>query len=41
MLAEEYYVWAQLLSAVTLDGNKNVFPIAHAIVEKENKDIWQ
>ncbi|XP_049365842.1 uncharacterized protein LOC125830706 [Solanum verrucosum] len=32
---------AQLLSAVTLDGNNNIFPIAYAIVEKENKEIWQ
>ncbi|KAH0745849.1 hypothetical protein KY285_007506 [Solanum tuberosum] len=30
---------AQLLSAVTLDGN-NIFPIAYAIVEKENKETW-
>ncbi|KAH0732222.1 hypothetical protein KY289_003410 [Solanum tuberosum] len=32
---------AQLLSVVTLDGNNNIFPIAYAIVEKENKEIWQ
>ncbi|KAK6793745.1 hypothetical protein RDI58_007198 [Solanum bulbocastanum] len=32
---------AQLLSAVTLDGNNNIFPIVYAIVEKENKEIWQ
>ncbi|KAH0712686.1 hypothetical protein KY289_008645 [Solanum tuberosum] len=31
---------AQLLSAVTLDGNNNIFPIAYAIVEKENKETW-
>ncbi|XP_015167368.1 uncharacterized protein [Solanum tuberosum] len=32
---------AQLLSAVTLDGNNNIFPIAYAVVEKENKEMWQ
>ncbi|XP_049397413.1 uncharacterized protein LOC125861595 [Solanum stenotomum] len=32
---------AQLLSAVTLDENNNIFPLAYAIVEKENKEIWQ
>ncbi|KAK6793634.1 hypothetical protein RDI58_007087 [Solanum bulbocastanum] len=32
---------AQLISTVTLDGNNNIFPIAYAIVEKENKEIWQ
>lgn len=26
---------AQLLSAVTLDGNNNIFPIAYAVVEEE------
>ncbi|KAM3281222.1 hypothetical protein P3S67_028243 [Capsicum chacoense] len=32
---------AQLLAAIGLDGNNNIFPIAYAIVEKECKDIWQ
>ncbi|KAH0714639.1 hypothetical protein KY284_007544 [Solanum tuberosum] len=30
----------QLLSAVETDGNNNIFPISHAIVEKENKETW-
>ncbi|XP_049399907.1 uncharacterized protein LOC125863995 [Solanum stenotomum] len=30
----------QLLSAVEIDGNNNIFPISHAIVEKENKETW-
>ncbi|XP_009768068.1 uncharacterized protein LOC142165957 [Nicotiana tabacum] len=30
----------QLLSAVGMDGNNNIFPVAYAIVEKENKDTW-
>ncbi|XP_015080383.1 uncharacterized protein LOC107024019 [Solanum pennellii] len=30
----------QLLSAVGIDGNNNIFPISHANVEKENKDTW-
>lgn len=29
-----------LLSAVGLDGNKGIFPIAYAEVENENKDSW-
>nr|XP_009776971.1 PREDICTED: uncharacterized protein LOC104226639 [Nicotiana sylvestris] len=32
---------AQLLSAVTLDGNNNIFPIAYETVEKENKETWE
>nr|XP_016469020.1 PREDICTED: uncharacterized protein LOC107791451 [Nicotiana tabacum] len=32
---------AQLLAAVGLDGNNNIFPIAYAIVEKECNDTWQ
>ncbi|XP_060179477.1 uncharacterized protein LOC132609489 [Lycium barbarum] len=32
---------AQLLAAVGVDGNNNIFPIAYAIVEKECKDTWQ
>lgn len=30
----------QLLSAVSLDPNNNIFPIAYAIVESETKDSW-
>nr|XP_016440583.1 PREDICTED: uncharacterized protein LOC107766336 [Nicotiana tabacum] len=30
----------QLLSAVGMDGNNNIFPVAYAIVEKESKDTW-
>jgi hypothetical protein len=30
----------QLLSAVGRDGNNQMYPIAWAVVEKENKDSW-
>ncbi|XP_015162187.1 uncharacterized protein [Solanum tuberosum] len=30
----------QLLTAVGIDGNNNIFPIAYAIVEKESKESW-
>ncbi|KAH0739567.1 hypothetical protein KY290_038272 [Solanum tuberosum] len=30
----------QLLIAVGIDGNNNIFPIAYAIVEKESKESW-
>ncbi|KAH0709663.1 hypothetical protein KY284_011090 [Solanum tuberosum] len=30
----------QLLFAVGIDGNNNIFPISHAIVERENKETW-
>lgn len=30
----------QLLTAVGIDGNESIFPIAYAIVENENKDSW-
>ena len=30
----------QLLSATTKDGNDNIFPVAMAMVEQENKDSW-
>ncbi|KAK4382949.1 hypothetical protein Sango_2824100 [Sesamum angolense] len=30
----------QLLSAVGLDANNNIYPIAYAIVESETKDSW-
>ncbi|XP_073126653.1 uncharacterized protein [Henckelia pumila] len=30
----------QLLSAVGLDPNNNIFPIAYAMVERETKDSW-
>ncbi|XP_070031353.1 uncharacterized protein [Nicotiana tomentosiformis] len=30
----------QLLAAVGLDANNNIFPIAYAIVEKETHDTW-
>ncbi|XP_060215682.1 uncharacterized protein LOC132642595 [Lycium barbarum] len=30
----------QLLSAVGIDGNNNIFPVAYAIVEKESKETW-
>ncbi|XP_009605687.2 uncharacterized protein LOC107802797 [Nicotiana tabacum] len=31
----------QLLTAVGLDPNNNIFPIAYAIVEKERKESWE
>nr|XP_033516970.1 uncharacterized protein LOC117281233 isoform X2 [Nicotiana tomentosiformis] len=31
---------AQLLTAVGLDANNNIFPIAYAVVEKETRDTW-
>ena len=30
----------QLLSATANDGNDNIFPVAMAVVEQENKDSW-
>nr|XP_033517478.1 uncharacterized protein LOC104117334 [Nicotiana tomentosiformis] len=30
----------QLLSAVGIDGNNNIFPIAYAIAEKESRETW-
>ena len=30
----------QLLSAIAKDGNDNIFPMAMAVVEQENKDSW-
>ena len=30
----------QLLSAIAKDGNDNIFPVAMAVVEQENKDSW-
>ena len=30
----------QLLSATAKDGNDNIFPVAMAVVEQENKDSW-
>ena len=30
----------QLLSVTTKDGNDNIFPVAMAVVEQENKDNW-
>nr|XP_016485384.1 PREDICTED: uncharacterized protein LOC107805815 [Nicotiana tabacum] len=30
----------QLLTAVGLDANNNIFPIAYAVVEKETRDTW-
>ncbi|XP_059310363.1 uncharacterized protein LOC132061605 [Lycium ferocissimum] len=30
----------QLLTAVSMDGNNNIFPVAYAIVEKESKETW-
>ena len=30
----------QLLSAIAKDGNDNIFPVAMAIIEQENKDSW-
>ena len=30
----------QLLFATTKDGNENIFPVAMAVVEQKNKDIW-
>ena len=30
----------QLLSATAKDGNDNIFPMAMAMVEQENKDSW-
>ncbi|XP_019228082.1 PREDICTED: uncharacterized protein LOC109209293 [Nicotiana attenuata] len=31
----------QLLTAVGLDPNNNIFPIAYAVVEKERKESWE
>ena len=33
-------IWGVLLSAVALDGNNELFPIAFVVVESENKEIW-
>ena len=30
----------QLLSATAKDGNDNIFPVAMAVIEQENKDSW-
>ena len=30
----------QLLSATAKDGNDNIFPVAMAVVEQENKNSW-
>ena len=30
----------QVLYATVKDGNDNIFPVAMAMVEQENKDIW-
>ena len=30
----------QLLSATAKDGNENIFPMAMAVVEQENKNSW-
>ncbi|KAL8555977.1 hypothetical protein ACS0TY_003696 [Phlomoides rotata] len=30
-----------LLTAVGVDGNNNLFPIAYAVVDKENGEIWE
>ena len=30
----------QLLFAITKDGNYNIFSVAMAVVEQENKDNW-
>ncbi|XP_060182953.1 uncharacterized protein LOC132612894 [Lycium barbarum] len=30
----------QLLAAVGLDANNNIFPVAYAVVEKETKETW-
>lgn len=31
----------QLLSAVGIDGNDNIYPFAWAVVAKENREYWQ
>ena len=33
-------IWGVLLSAVGLDGNNGLFPIAFEVVESENKESW-
>ena len=30
----------QILSAIARDANDNIFPVAFAVVEQENKDSW-
>ena len=30
----------QLLSTTAKDGNDNIFPVAMAVIEQENKDSW-
>ena len=30
----------QILVAIARDSNDNIFPIAFAVVEQENKDSW-
>ena len=30
----------QILSAIARDTNDNIFPVAFAVVEQENKDSW-
>lgn len=31
----------QLLTAIGIDGNNGMWPIAYAVVEKENKSSWK
>ena len=33
-------VWWTYISVTTKDGNDNIFPVALAVVEQENKDSW-
>lgn len=30
----------QLLAAIGLDPNHNIYPIAYAIMKKENRELW-
>ena len=36
----EREIWGQILSAITRDANDNIFLVAFAVVEQENKDSW-
>ena len=33
-------VWWTYISVTTKDGNGNIFPVALAVVEQENKNYW-
>ena len=36
----EREIWGQILATTARDANDNIFPVAFAVVEQENKDSW-